>query len=279
MTASGVDSDSVALACSGAERPGLVSSSTSQNIPPGTVVLDPKKSRARRLRRAVLTAAVQIERQWEDSKRRYRRAFVTVTYAPGASWAADDISKLTDHYRKWAKRKGVPISIVWIGELGSKTGRFHYHLQIWLPRGFTPPKPDKQGWWRKGLSNCQWSRSAAGYLAKYAGKGSDGAPGQIPKGARLYGVCGLTGSYRALWFWSMLPKWIQRMSDDPLPTKREKGGWWSVGPFRLRSPWEYLGLSPDGSISIVWRGWALSRDIGRYGEEWEHDIEMFGFVC
>lgn len=90
---------------------------------------------------------------------------------------------------KWGKRRGVALPIVWVAEThgggGSNHGQVHYHLVVFVPRGLTPPMPDKQGWWKKGMSNCKWARSPVGYLAKYTSKGANGPP--MPTGARLWG--------------------------------------------------------------------------------------------
>jgi hypothetical protein len=258
--------------------PGLVSSSTSQN---GAAIqsFDPSESRVKRLRKAVISAAAHLDEQWQSRNIRYRVGLVTLTYAPGEDWAARDISKLTDHYRKWAKRRGIDIGIIWTAEIGEKSGRFHYHLLLWLPLGYTPPKPDKQGWWSKGMSNCKWVRRPVAYVAKYAGKGSDGNSGTIPKGARLYGVLGLRGLLLIRWRWAMLPRWLRDLTREPMPVRRDTGGFWRFGVIRLRSPWDYLGLR-DGKICLEWRGWAMARLVSQRGgvETWEHDVEVCGFA-
>jgi hypothetical protein len=270
---------------------GLVSSSTSPTnlseqssaVPsPGTVFqLDPSQARVKRLRRTVLTAARTIQDELTSSGVSFRCAFITATYAPDSVWSPGDISRLVDNYTKWAARRNYPIHIVWVAELGSKSGRFHYHLMLWLPRGVTPPKPDKQGWWKHGYTNCKWAKSPVGYLAKYAGKGSDSAPGVIPKGARLHGVIGLRGEAFIRWRWALLPKWVRALSPDPLPAKRMPSGAYRVGAIEIRSPWEFVRFAA-GALELRWRGWSPSRFFpsrskgGASREEW--DIRVCGYA-
>ena len=242
---------------------GLVFSSTSQThqaaqgSQPNTVFFNPKKIRQSRLRRAVLSACNSIQSSLTDAAVKFRCAFITVTYAPGQVWSPRDISKLVDCYRKWAARRGMPLQLVWVAETGKQSGRFHYHIAIWLPRGVTPPMPDKQGWWRKGSTNCKWARRPVGYMAKYLGKGSAEDVGEIPKGARLYGVVGLRGDALMRWRWALLPSWVRRLSPEPVPVRRLPGGGYRVGCFDIRSPWLFEGFV-GGQMVLRWRGWVQS---------------------
>ena len=135
-----------------------------------SIALDGVSRRLSRMRRGVVSAARFIQDQMQDGGRRYRAAFVTLTYRVDQDWDAGDIRKVVKHYRHWGQRRRACLGIIWVAEThgggGLNHGKIHYHLVIFLPRGLTPPMPDKQGWWRKGMSNCKWARSPVGYLAK-----------------------------------------------------------------------------------------------------------------
>ena len=185
---------------------------------------------------------------------RYRAAFITVTYRPEETWDAGDVRTLVKHYRQWAARRGVRLGIVWVAEThggGRNHGQIHYHLVIFVPRGLTPPMPDKQGWWRKGMSNCKWSYRPVGYMAKYASKGLSGPP--MPRGARLWGVSGLGVSIRARLALALAPKWLRDFCQPDEIVKRIAHGWWRncTTGWEYRTPWEFE-WGPEGP-GVRWR--------------------------
>jgi len=133
---------------------------------------------------------------------------VTLTYRPGESWEARDITRVVDRYYQWGRARGVSIPIVWVAEL-TQAGRVHYHLMLWVPLGLTPPKPDKQGWWVKGMTNCKWAHRPVEYIAKYASKGP--GSGEFPPGLRLHGSAGLPLAVRVIVTWKLAPGWLKAM--------------------------------------------------------------------
>jgi hypothetical protein len=191
--------------------------------------------RIRRLRRAVKVAAHFVEEVLQQSKHRYRAAMITATYRPGEVWEPRDISRLIDRYQQWGKARGFKIPIVWVAEL-TQAGVVHYHLVLWVPRGFTPPMPDKQGWWVKGMTNSKWARKPVGYLCKYASKGTSG--GEFPKGLRLFGVSGLTALMRHRITWTLAPEWLKELvplADGVARVVREWIPFGRWGPARERA--------------------------------------------
>lgn len=186
--------------------PGLVSLATKHTCIP----LCAESRRLSRMRRGVISASRLVQEEMEAGGHRYRVAFVTVTYRPGETWSAGDIRALVKHYRHWGQRRSAGLRIVWVAELhsglGANRGQLHYHLVIFVPRGLTPPMSDKQGWWRKGMSNCRWAYRPVGYLAKYASKGLRGH--SLPVGARLWGVSGLGSTVRTQLVFALAPKWL-----------------------------------------------------------------------
>ena len=147
---------------------------------------------------------------------------LTLTYREVGAWSARHISELLQRIRVWLKRRGHRMRYVWVAELQQR-GALHYHVLVWLPRGLTLPKPDKQGWWAHGSTRIEWARKAAGYLAKYASKLDSKVGIGFPAGARLYGKGGLEGFGRAVAQWFNLPSWAREVCDLAGRAVRLKG--------------------------------------------------------
>lgn len=235
---------------------GLVSlrtSDTSERITLG----DGHLRRLRRMRRGIKTHAGIMQEALTGAGFRFRGALITVTYAPGSIWAPRHISDLVKSYREWCNRRGFRFRYAWVLEL-QRNGAPHYHLVLWLPRGITPPKPDAQGWWKHGMSNCKWARSPIGYICKYASKGYDAAAsGGLPRGARVFGTGGLEPVDQARWCHAMAPLWLRYMVPEGHKITRKRSGWWLDATARIyyRSPWEFDGFGDDGCGRLRWRGY------------------------
>lgn len=224
-----------------------------------------KRQRLRRMKHVVIAAARAISTHLQKGGFRYRAAMITLTYRPGQHYEPRDISKLCDHYRAWLRQRGHQFRATWVLEL-QKRGAPHYHLVIWLPKGLTPPMPDKQGWWKKGMSNCEWARNPVGYLAKYASKGP-GSTYDIPHGARLHGV------YGCPWHlgWWRAPSWMRQIATRGMKITRKPGGWWYVEQLAhaWRSPWKLVHLARD-RLEVAWVGWRGGDVISA----WELDMRL-----
>ena len=214
--------------------------------------------RARRMARGVVQTAKGLEASLTSAGVKFRTAMVTLTYRPGAEWAASHVRDVLRHYRLWCLRRHVEFRYVWVLEL-TRAGVPHYHIVIFLPLGITPPLPDKQGWWPHGMTQAKWARSPVGYIAKYASKGSDGR-GELPKGARLWGSGGVSKDIKGVVRWALAPSWVRFLSGDPSESVRKRtvakdgDDWWEFGDrgFMCRSPWGF-----DAITGVVqWRGWA-----------------------
>jgi hypothetical protein len=224
------------------------------------VDFDNTRKRLRRMVRGVVTTARLIQDEMTEERHRFRTAFITLTYRPGVTWTRRHIAELLAHYRKWCKRRRCVFRYVWVLE-STKAGVPHYHIVAWLPRGVTPPLPDKQGWWPHGCTQAKWARSPVGYIAKYASKGGDGST-KFPRGARLWGSGGVSAAIRERRVWALAPTWVRQFSGNPEEMVRKgslsKDGhsWWMFldRGFALRSPWR-LNLSMG---TVVWEGWTLS---------------------
>jgi len=182
--------------------------------------LDPFLTRLRRLRRSVLTAARMHE--FELRHKAFKPAMLTLTYRQVGDWQPHHISELLRRIRNWLQRRGHRLRYVWVAELQQR-GALHYHALIWLPRGLSLPKPDKQGWWPHGSTRIEWARKAVGYLAKYASKLDSKVGIGFPKGARLHGRGGLDELGRAVASWFNLPQWAREICDLAGRAVRVKG--------------------------------------------------------
>jgi hypothetical protein len=224
----GTDSESAT-----ARSPGVVYLATKDT----DIVLDADRRRLSRMRRGVVCASKLLRVEMQKGRHRYRAAFITLTYRPVENWDAGDVRVFVKRYRQWGERRGVRLGIVCVAEThgggGANHGQIHYYLVIFVPRGLTPPMPDKQGWWRKGMCNCKWARSPVGYLAKYASTGLGGP--SMPKGARLWGVSGLGVMVRSRLALALAPKWLRGFCRPKEIVKRIANGSWR----NCTTGWEY----------------------------------------
>jgi hypothetical protein len=149
---------------------------------------------------------------------------LTLTYREQGAWNPRHVSETLDHIRKYLGRRGEVLRGVWVAEL-TQRGRVHYHLLLWLPRGTTLPKPDKQGWWRHGSTRIEWARSGVGYMVKYASKGD--SVERFPRGLRLHGRCGLELVQRRRVAWHCLPRYVrEHFTECGAWVVRAYGGGW-----------------------------------------------------
>ena len=151
---------------------------------------------------------------------------VTLTYrGDNSQWEGRHVSAGLEACGKWARRLGFAFRYVWVAELQQR-GVIHYHVACWLPRGVSMPKWDKRGWWPHGMTNVIRARHATAYLMKYLSKGGD--YGQLPRGARAYGVGGLDHSLRRARRWLRLPAFVQGNSSIHDAWSRRIGGGWTA---------------------------------------------------
>lgn len=196
------------------------------------------------MRRSVKAASRSVEEVMHAVSIGWRPWFVTLTYRPGVEWSPGHISTFLDCVRKWAARRAVALAYVWVAEL-QRRGAVHYHVVMWVPKGVSLPKPDKQGWWRCGMSQTERARRPMSYLLKYTSKGDLGS---FPKGLRLCGFGGLSPDARVVRSWMCLPTWLVARCDVMQRFKRAPGGFWigaDTGEVFL-SPWRFVRVDPGG---------------------------------
>lgn len=173
---------------------------------------------------------------------RYRRKFVTLTYADVEGWQADHVNDYLRRVRMWAKRRNFRISFVWVAELQQR-GALHYHVCFWIPSRCWMPKSDTQGWWKHGMSNIKnvtgGCSGLMGYMSKYMSKTTPSQAVKFPKGARLFGAGGLDKEQRREVRYRLAPFWVRDALGTFADIRRVVGGWADkfTGEF-LRSPWK-----------------------------------------
>lgn len=229
------------LGGSGPKAPGLVSTETSDT----RIQVFRHEGRLKRMKRSVLTTARLLQEDMQQGGFRGRIAMLTLTYRPEVEWEQGQLTSCIKAVRQYLARRGETMRYVSVMEL-HKSGKPHYHLLIWLPRGVTLPKPDKRGWWRYGMTKIEWARNALGYVAKYASKGADG---RFPKGARLTTSGGLSRRARFERAWWLAPGWVRdAFSVEDRPVRAPGGGWVSriTGDW-LPSPWRLVDRALDWS--------------------------------
>jgi hypothetical protein len=125
------------------------------------------------------------------------------------------------------------------------------------------PKWDNQGWWPHGMTKMEWARSPVGYIAKtYMSKASQGSwDGFSTKGARWWGHSGLRLVDKLVLRRVMAPGWVRKiwhaMDDVGAAVRRLPFGWWLIGGWEFRTPWEMVGIQAEG-VRVRWVGWDSS---------------------
>ena len=195
---------------------GLVNIKTSHTQ---LIEIDQQGARLARMRRNLLCCSEQ--HQLALALQGYKPAMLTLTYRDVDGYESGQISDLLNRVRNWLKRRRHDLHYVWVAEL-QKRGAVHYHVVIWLPRGLTLPKPDKQGWWPHGSTRIEWARRAVNYVLKYASKFD--TKHQLPKGVRLHGAGGLDETGKKIRRWYNLPAWLKSLAGIESRFVRLKGG-------------------------------------------------------
>jgi len=182
--------------------------------------------RIRRMRRVVIASADASRIAAQRGGSRLWAVFVTLTYrqAQGfGAWSTRDVSEYVGRVRKWLARRSVALRYQWVLEL-QQSGRPHYHIIFWLPRGLKLPKPDTSGHWDKGASNIKEATQPVGYLVKYVSKGDTELA--FPKGARLFGTGAPEADVKLATHRAGLPIWLSEITDpNSRCTKVSRVGW------------------------------------------------------
>jgi len=173
----------------------------------------------------------------------YYSVCVTLTYAPDQRWCGRDVSVFIKRVRDYYRYRGWRLVYFWVAELQER-GAVHYHVVLFVPKGHMLPKPDIQGWWRKGFTHIFAVNHFAAYLCKYLQKGMEGKL-RFPRGIRLFGYGGLDSFERSIYRCTWLSHRLREKFGILLVTKKRG------------SMVEALTL--DGSRLIIYVGGAGAR--------------------
>jgi hypothetical protein len=146
---------------------------------------------------------------------------ITLTYSPRVSWTSRHVSDFLKITREWFRRRGRKFYYVWVAEL-MKNGMVHFHVIVWMSKGYRLPRPDRRGWWPHGMTRIEGARNAVGYLAKYCSKVHQ--PNSFPKGLRTHGRGGLDATGRIEMRWWSSPKWVRQWCSSITDVRRVTGG-------------------------------------------------------
>lgn len=213
------------------------------------VRIDTQAQRLIRLKKGVMTTARLVNDRLKSTNTRWRPVMVTLTYRDVDGWKPDHISDFMNRVNMYAKRRGLKIPYVWVMELQDR-GAPHYHVLLWIPARLYLPKADRQGWWVHGYTNLIRVKNSVGYVAKYASKLQSKAGKDMPKGARIHGVGGLTVTEKRIVAWWKLPKDLRTGEEGSVRWTRNEGGGWinrDTGETR-ESEW---GMSATGDKTVL----------------------------
>lgn len=221
--------------------------------------IDVYSTRVRRLQKAVRNSAHILDSaaHCDEQNVRWRRLFVTLTYAKVEDWKPGHVRDFQRHVRNWFRRKcqGTRMRMVWVLEL-QKRGAVHYHCMIWVRARDYFPNPHKRGWWPHGFAHVLSSKVSinrpVSYMAKYASKASVQQAMSVPKGARMYGVCGPTEEGKRVIRWWRAPMFVRDALGGAADIRKVLGGYMDkqTGEF-VRSEWK-VTITPSGRV-FAWR--------------------------
>ncbi|WP_185715934.1 hypothetical protein [Burkholderia sp. Bp9004] len=198
------------------------------------------KKRKNKARKTLLSVIKALRRQARTTG--LWAVALTLTFADDGELSPGHLSDFLERVRKALKRRGYALPYAWVLERG---GRLHYHLTLWLPRGFELDKAKLAQWWPWGATwtaACRHVKRWACYMAKF------NCVARLPKGARLFGYGGLDESGKAAAQHAALPRWLQALVPRGTRVCRVPGGGWAntdTGEIH-RSPYRWTP-----------RGWAM----------------------
>lgn len=149
-----------------------------------------------------------------------RAVALTLTYREKHAFSKKHISAFLDCVRRVLRRNGCTFPYSWVLERAS---HLHYHLLVWLPRGYVLDSVKLSKWWPWGstwVEGCRCVKAWARYMSKFDSKIS------LPKSARLYGYGGLDQVGKLAASRVALPRWLQGLLPACHKACRCKGGGW-----------------------------------------------------
>lgn len=230
------------------------------------MVIDTARARVERARRRMSVWASIVPKTIEVQKRKKleieapRLVMVTLTYADGSAWRANDIREYMLSLRYALKSR--LIGYAWVLEM-QKRGAPHYHIMLYVRRGTRVPTPDKSGMWKKGVSRIETAQRVD-YIMRYVGK--EYQKEMLPGGARMFAVWinkNIPTELQLLLFRaSSLPGWFRSIVTEYVKQpgaefaglwKRAPGGGWLLKPTGEvhLSPWRLIAIERIYGVGLA----------------------------
>ena len=257
---------------------GLVRSTTS--VPAGDLALDQFCFSAAAVRQQQLEKTIRLSAQaLTELFSEHVFSMYTLTLKSGQKYEPRMISDFLKFVRRYFQKHGLgQLNYCWVAELqptrAEAAAALHFHVLIAFPRSFYSaavtkaavrgydqvalsfglPKADTLGWWRHGHTQAEWALCPVSYLKKYVskaqpreeeGEGSGFAAKRhtFPRGARTYGVGGLSALAKSVLRWNKLPAYLRDFSVPADDWRRAEGGGFSSQPrgLHLQSAFRWVG--------------------------------------
>ncbi len=192
-----------------------------------------------RIARKKIKAVTREHRRIAKSRGLYAAA-VTLTYAHDADFCPRHITRFINCLRSKLKRRGYTLLYVWVLE---RAEVLHYHLVLWLPRGFILSHADLMRWWPWGSTWTQSCRKVSAWI-RYISKRE--SKDHLPISARAYGCGGLDESAKDSIQKDMLPRWLKTLLPAEAKVRRvPKVGWTDMSTGEIyESPWYWTPHGP-----------------------------------
>lgn len=194
-------------------------------------------STRRRVRRSQNKLRIVTQEQCRIARAKGTRAFaITLTYAENSQFAHDQISTFIHYFRKKLSSMGYKFQYVWTLE---KATALHYHLTMWLPRGFRLTHKDLESRWPWGstwIAACKSVRAWVRYISKREDKDN------LPTGAKIFSHGGLDHEGKEAVRRADFPHWLKSTLPTEAAPARVSGAWVDTGTGEIfECPWLWTG--------------------------------------
>ncbi|MFZ7321240.1 rolling circle replication-associated protein [Comamonas jiangduensis] len=185
-----------------------------------------------RICRKKLKAVTKEHRRIAKAKGLFAVA-ATLTFAKESDFCAKHITRFLSCLRSKLKRQGHQLLYAWVLE---RAGALHYHLALWLPRGFKLDSAELAKWWPWGSTWNEACRKVSAWI-HYISKRN--CKKDLPKGARAFGCGGLDAQGKQTTQYAMFPRWLKAAVPPSAKVKRvAKVGWINMETGEVyESPW------------------------------------------
>lgn len=185
-----------------------------------------------RICRKKLKAVTKEHRRIAKAKGLFAVA-ATLTFAQESDFCAKHITRFLNSLRSKLKRHGHQLLYAWVLE---RAGALHYHLSLWLPRGFKLDSTELAKWWPWGSTWNEACRKVSAWI-HYISKRN--CKTNLPTGARAFGCGGLDEQSKEAVQRAMHPLWLKAVLPQSANVKRVPNvGWLDLGTGEVyESPW------------------------------------------